>query len=306
MDAQTKHRDRYNNEPELNKYGQPIVAYMTARQQRFLRLLADRGTLTINDLHDLLGGGRRGVYDTARRLRDKGNEYIRVLPEVARARNLRQPLVFQLAPRGVEWLNANGRLTEQPRRVYNLGHTNLVSHIMASITAGIAQQPGARLIPWDEIQRHQKFPKETLTAKDNTAIPHEKGSIRPDTHPFGIEVQKDGKPKFIFLVVEADNGTETIYPTKPRDYKGNSIYAKFEAYLAFVRSKGFHERYGLPHYFVLFVFTNPQRLTNAMALLGSMGGSRNILFQLQKPDAAPGYIFTTPSERVGYEPLTLS
>jgi hypothetical protein len=35
-------------------------------------------------------------------------------------------------------------------------------------------------------------------------------------------------------VVEADNGTETIYPTKPREYKGNSIYAKFGAYLEFI------------------------------------------------------------------------
>jgi hypothetical protein len=63
----------------------------------------------------------------------------------------------------------------------------------------------------------------------------------------------------------------------------------------------------LPNYYVLFVFTNQQRLANAMTLLGSMcRGSRYILFQEAKQTAAPGYIFTTPCERVGFDPLQLN
>jgi hypothetical protein len=306
MDA-AKNRDRFSNQPRLNKRGRPIVAQMIDRQPAVLRALAEHSPLTVYDIHAIVGGNLRALRESIDTLKNRPNEYIRILPEQLRTRNLRENLYYQLAPRGVEWLNANGHHAEQPRRVYNLGHTGLVSHIMASITAGVAQQKGARIVLWDEIQTHPKFPPETRTAKDNTAIPHANGHIRPDTHPFGIELPKDGKNRHAFLVVEADNGTETIYPTRPREYKGNSIYAKFEAYLAFIESKSFHTRYGLPNYYVLFVFTSQQRLANAMTLLGSMcNGSRFILFQESKQDAPPGYVFTTPCERVGFDPLQLN
>jgi hypothetical protein len=305
MDA--KNRDRFSTEPRLNKHGRPIVAQMIDRQPAVLRALAEHNTLTVYDIHAIVGGNLRSLRDTIDTLKSKPNEYIRILPEQLRTRNLRQNLYYQLAPRGVEWLNANGQRAQQPRRVYNLGHTGLVSHIMASITAGLHQHEGGRFISWEEIQTHPKFPKETLSAKDTTTIAHARGHIRPDTNPFGIELLKDGTKAYRFYVVEADNGTETIRPTKPAEYTGNSIYAKFEAYLAFLEHKGFYARYGLPNYFALFIFTNGARLANAMTLLGSIsGGSRYILFQLSNPDASPGYIFTTPCERVGFEPLRLN
>jgi hypothetical protein len=306
MDA-VKNRDRFSIEPKLNKHGRPIVAQMIDRQPAILRALAEHNTLNVYDIHAIVGGNLRELRRTVDTLKSRPNEYIRILPEQLRTRNLRENLYYQLASRGVEWLNANGHATAQPRRVYNLGHTGLVSHITASIAAGLAQHPNARLVSWDEIQTHPKFPPETGTAKDNTAIPHANGHIRPDTHPFGIELPRDGKKAYRFVVVEADNGTETIYPTKPREYKGNSIYAKFEAYLQFIESKAFHTRYGLPNYYVLFVFTSQARLANAMTLLGSMSrGSKFILFQETKPDAPAGYVFTTPCERVGFDPLQLS
>src|SRR3984957_13591180 len=262
MDAR-KNRDRFSSAPRLNKRGVPVIALMVDRQPAVLKALAQHGTLTVYDIHAIVGGNLRSLRQSIDVLKSKPNEYLRILPEQLRTRSLRENLYYQLAPRGGEWLNANGQHAEQPRRVYNLGHTGLVSHIMASITAGIAQQAGTRLISWEEMQTHPKFPKETVAAKDNTAIPHGKEHIRPDTHPFGIELSEGDKKKYRFLVIEADNGTETIKPSKPAEYTGNSIYAKFEAYLDFIESKGFHTRYGLPNYFVLFVFTNGNRLGHA-------------------------------------------
>jgi hypothetical protein len=135
--------------------------------------------------------------------------------------------------------------------------------------------------------------------------------IRPDTHPFGIILPNGEKQAYRFFVIEADNGTETIKPTKPAEYTGNSIYAKFEAYLDFIETKGFQARYGLPNYFVLFVFTSRARLDNAKALLASMrpNGSRYILFQSSNQEnPKPGYIFTSACERVGknYDSLFLN
>jgi hypothetical protein len=305
-----KRRDRFGKKPALNDRGQPIHASVTGHQPAILRSLAQHGTLTLYDVHAIIGGNLQAVQRAIRRLRDEPNEYVRVIPEQTRVRNLHEKLYYQLAPRGVEWLNNNGGHVEPPKRVYNLAHTGLVSHIMASITAGVAQHASARLISWEEMQTHHKFPQETRTAKDNTAVPHPtKGHIRPDTHPFGIELTKEGKNAYRFFVIEADNGTETIKPSKPAEYTGNSIYAKFEAYLDFIESKGFHARYGLPNYFVLFVFTNRTRMDNAKALLASMtrGGSRYILFQLaNQEEGIPGYIFTSTCERVGYETLFLN
>jgi hypothetical protein len=306
MDA-AKNRDRFSTEPRLNKHGRPIVAQMIDRQPAVLRALAEHSTLTVYDIHTIVGGNLRSLRESIDILKSKPNEYIRIIPEQLRTRNLRENLYYQLAPRGVEWLNQNGQRVEQPRRVYNLGHTGLVSHVTASITAGIGQHKGARFISWEEMQEHPKFPEATKKADDNTAIPHGQRTIRPDTHPFGVEQLKDGKKTWRFLVVEADNGTETIYPTKPREYKGNSIYAKFEAYLDFIERKGFYSRYGLPNYFVLFVFTSKPRLDNAMTLLGSMTSScRYILFQHSDQNGRAGYIFTSPCERVGFDPLYLN
>jgi hypothetical protein len=299
MDAQ-KNYDRYSNAPIPNKKGQPTVALMVDRQPAILRALAEHNTLTIYDLHNIVGGNLRALRQSVAILKAKPNEYIRILSEQLRTRNLRENLYYQLAPRGVEWLTKKGHEVKPPRRVYNLGHAGLVSHIMSSISAGVAQQQSARLISWDDIQAHPKF----QGGKDPTAIEHPNGKhIRPDTPPFGIHLQGE-KHSYRFLVVEADNATETVHPSSD-EYKGNSLKVKFEAYLDFMKSRGF-ERYGLPNYFVLFVFTNETRMANAMTSLGSLGNSRYILFKVAKPDALAGYIFTTPCERVGYDPLQLN
>ena len=298
MNAQIKRRDRYDTAPTLNKRGQPVRAYMTPRQRQILHHLADQSPLSIYDIHAVVGGNLRALRETVRRLKDEPTGFIRILPEQQRNPTYRENLLYELAPRGVEWLNANGKLAFQPRRVYNKSHANLVSHIVTSIRAGIAQTPGARLITWDEIKAHPKFPKHSEA--------HDK--VRPDTHPFRIELIKNGVPTWRTLVIEADNGTETIKPTRPEKYTGNSIYAKFEAYFEFMRNEEFKARYGVSNYYVLFVFNSRSRLDNAKALLASMGGSRFILFQqsYQDPQAPPGYVFTSVCERAGHPPLYLN
>jgi hypothetical protein len=298
MDAR-KNYDRYSNAPILNERGRPIVALMVDRQPAVLRALAEHTTLTVYDLHAVVGGNLRSLRQTLAVLKAKPNELIRILPEQVRTRTLRQPIYYQLAPRGVEWLNANGSKALYPKRVYNIAHAGLVSHVMASIYAGVAQTANARFISWDDIQAHPKFPKNNGIAKDE---------LRPDTHPFRIELLKDGIPTWRTLVIEADNGTETIKPSRPEKYTGNSIYAKFEAYLEFMRNEEFKKRYGLSNYFVLFVFTSRSRMDNAKALLTSMGGHRFILFQqaYQDPETPAGYIFTSVCERAGHAPIFLN
>jgi hypothetical protein len=308
MKAQ-KNRDPFSIDPRLNVRGRPIVALMIDNQPRVVKACADHGPLTIDDLHVLIGGNKRALYETVDVLKRKPNEYIRVVPEDVRNHVRIRKLRLEVAQNGVSWLQDNGHQAQLKGRVYNLSHATLVSHIMASISAGIAQQPTAHFISWEEMQTHPKFPADTRSAADNTAVPSAKGHIRPDTHPFGIVLDNGAQKAYRFYVIEADNGTETIRPTRPATYTGNSIYAKFEAYLDFIESKGFRDRYGLPNYFVLFVFTSRARLDTAKTLLASMNrpGARNILFQLAQQETGPaGYVFTSPCERVGYHSLQLS
>lgn len=307
MNGQRKRLDRYGSDPRLNKAGRPISALLTERKSLIVKIIADHRTLNTDDLRAIVGGSRTHLYEALRDLKALG--LIRQVPAQVAARNRGQKDYHEVTSHGVEHLNDRGTyVTDRSGRIYNLAHTTLTSHILSSITAGVARHPNAKLVHWEALQLYPAFPGETRAAKDNTTIPHPaKGTIRPDTPPFAIGLPREGKTATRFLVIEADNGTETISPTKPREYKGNSIYAKFEAYLDFIEKRAFATRYGWPNYFVLFAFTSKRRLDNAMTLLASMSnGSKFILFQDTNPDAEPGYIFNTPCKRVGYPPLLLN
>jgi hypothetical protein len=104
-------------------------------------------------------------------------------------------------------------------------------------------------------------------------------------------------------------GPETIKPTHPDRYTGNSLYAKFMAYLAFMKAEEFKKRYGVRNYYVLFVFTSRARMDNAKRCLAELTReNRFILFQQahQEPETPKGYILTSACERVGHKPLLLN
>ena len=53
-----------------------------------------------------------------------------------------------------------------------VSHDAFASHAMASITAGIKKQPGARFVNSDEIEMHPKFPPTTKSKVGKWTIPH--------------------------------------------------------------------------------------------------------------------------------------
>lgn len=116
MDA-INHRDRFSIEPRLNKKGRPIVAQIIHRAPGILRALSEHGTLDVYDIHAIVGGNLREFRRTIDTLKNKPNEYIRIIPEQLRTRNLRENLYYQLGPKGVEWLQGNGEHAQQPKRV---------------------------------------------------------------------------------------------------------------------------------------------------------------------------------------------
>ncbi|HLH93516.1 MAG TPA: replication-relaxation family protein [Xanthobacteraceae bacterium] len=285
-----KNYDRFSNDPVLNEDGKPIVSQWVERNPLIIKALADHAILNFDDLAAIVGGNRHSLYRTVRILKARNNGYIALTHDCLKAKSLRRPLVFHLTQKGVEWAKENNTVVTAPKRVapgYE-DHAMLTAHVVASIHTGVAQQPPARIVSWDEIKSHPKF---------GTGL--EGQSVWPDTHPFRIELINNGKPDWRTLVIEADNGTESI---KRR------IKEKFQLYKEFMDNKEYIKRYGVSNYYVLFVFTKRARLDHSKQLLEEMGGNRFILFQqaYQDPSIPAGYIFMTPCERAGYPSLQLN
>jgi hypothetical protein len=306
-----KHYDRFSTAPVLNARDQPVTALMVDRQPHVLKALADHNQLTADDIFVIVGGNKRSLYDTLRVLKAEPNEYIRIVPEQVRARNLRGQLCYQLAPKGVRWMKEQGHNATPPKRSYSLSHDAFASHAMASITTGIAHEANARFIRAEEIQEHPKFPPVLKGSVGAWTIPHpRKRRIQADSPLWAIELTADERKLYRFFLLEADNGTsekgETIWPDHPETYDGSSLYEKLEAYVPFINEEGFREKWGIPNLYVLFVFRDAGRMKRTMEKFGGIGGSYFILFQLADTSATPGYLFARPWARVGHDPLFLN
>ena len=306
-----KHYDRFSTAPVLNTRGAPIVALMVDRQPGILKALADHNQLTADDILAIVRGNKRALYDTLRVLKADPNEYVRIVPEQIRARNLRGQLCYQLAPNGVRWLREHGHNATPPKRSYSLSHDAFASHAMVSIRAGIASQANAQFIGTEEIQRHPRFPESARISSGKWPIPHpRKRWIYADSPLCAIQLLIESRKLYRFFLLEADNGTsdkgETIWPNDPDAYDGTSLYEKLEAYVPFTNEETFAKKWGIPNLYVLFVFRDAGRMKHTMAKFASIGGSRYILFQLADTTAAPGYLFTRAWTRVGYDSLFLN
>ena len=139
-------------------------------------------------------------------------------------------------------------------------------------------------------------------------VPHpRKRSIYADSPLSAIELVTGEHKVYRFFLLEADNGTiekgETIWPSDPDTYDGTSLYEKLEAYMPLINDAAYVGKWGIPNLYVLFVFRNAGRMKRTMEKFGSLGGSRFILFQLADATGAPGYLFTRPWARVGFDSL---
>jgi hypothetical protein len=313
---QTKRRaSRFANEPVLNRGGKPILPVMTERQERLLSFLQRNRYATFDDIHAYLAGDATALRRTIRVLKGKPNSYIKVCDQHAEERNLRRKIAYELDKNGVEYLRRNG--VHVPDRSYarNFTHAALASQVTASIEAGIALTPNARLISWAEILSSKAMPEATKRLDYPAAMRvtyHVEGeifekSVRADSHPFGIELAIDDRKKFRFFPgIEADTGTEPVATT---NFERTSIFSKFMAYLAIEEAETFRSHFGFPIFFVPFVTTTEARMRTMMDELDRITrgrGSKMLIFKVADREAAPGYLFSEPWQRVGHDPIILS
>jgi len=306
---------RFASEPVLNREGQPTLPIMTNRQESLLAFLHRNRYATFADIHAYLGGDATALRRTIRVLKGKPTNYIKVCDQHAEERNLRRKVAYELDKNGVEYLRRSG--VHVPDRSYarNFTHAALASHVTASIEAGIAAAPNARLISWAEILSSKAMPEATKRLDYPAAMPaayHVDGevfekSVRADSHPFGIELAIDDRKKFRFFPgVEADTGTEPVATT---NFERTSIFSKFMAYLAIEEAETYRSHFGFPIFFVPFVTTNEARMRTMMAELERITrgrGSKTLMFKVADRESPAGYLFSDPWFRVGHDPVILS
>ena len=310
-----KRISRFGNDPVVNDEGKPVIALMTDRRERLLSFLERNRYATFDDMHAYLKGDPTALRYTIRVLKAKPNGYIKVCDQHVEERNLRRKIVYELDKNGIAYLSRNGALIPERRYARNFTHAALASHATASIEAGLAAAPKARLISWAEILQSESMPAATKKADHPNGIPvsycvdgeiFEK-TVYADSRPFGIELTTDGRRKFRFFPgIEADTGTEPITTT---NFKRTSIFAKFMAYLTVERDETYRSHFGFPIFFVPFVTPDATRIKSMMAELDRMThgrGSRILLFKAVRDDAPPGYLFTEGWERVGYGAISFS
>jgi len=310
-----KRISRFGNDPVVNDEGKPVIALMTDRRERLLSFLERNRYATFDDMHAYLKGDPTALRYTIRVLKAKPNGYIKVCDQHVEERNLRRKIVYELDKNGIAYLSRNGALIPERRYARNFTHAALASHATASIEAGVAAAPNARLISWAEILQSESMPAATKKADHPNGIPacyHVDGevfekTVYADSRPFGIELTTDGRRKFRFFPgIEADTGTEPITTT---NFKRTSIFAKFMAYLTVERDETYRSHFGFPIFFVPFVTPDATRIKSMMAELDRMThgrGSRILLFKAVRDDAPPGYLFTEGWERVGYGAISFS
>ena len=309
-----KRISRFGNDLVLNKDGKPVVAVMTDRQTRLLSFLERNRYASFDDIHAYLKGDRTALRYTIRVLKAKPNFYIKVCEQDATERNLRRKVRYELHDNGIDYLTRNGsRVRRMP--IQNFKHAALASHATASIEAGIAAAPNARLLPWADILESEAMPAATKRLEHPNGIPTEyhidgevfAKTVYADTPPFGIQLEIDGRKKYRFFPgIEADTGTEPVWSA---NLKRTSIFAKLSAYLAIEKDEAYRSHFGFPIFFVPFLTTDTTRMRSMMAALEKMTdgkGSKTILFKVQRDDAPAGYLFTEGWSRVGHGPVTLA
>jgi hypothetical protein len=310
-----KRSSRYGRSNVIGATGRPIVPIMTERQKELLRFLERNRYATFNDMHAFLRGDAKALRRNIRIMKAESIGYIRVSEQDEYERNWRRAIHYELDKQGIAYLNRTGVIVTDRRYTRNFTHAALASHATASIEAGIAAAPNARLISWADILQSESMPAFAKRGEHPNGIPAIyciegeifNKTVFADSRPFGIELAKDDRRKFRFFPgIEADTGTE---PITTANFKRSSIFSKFMAYLTIESEETYRKHFGFPIFFVPFLTSDETRMRSMMAELERVTrgqGSKTIIFKVARADGSPGYLFTEPWQRVGYGEIILA
>jgi len=309
MDATATKRnaDRFADEDLLNARGRPTIANIdNPRLLAILEFLSIHRYATFDDLIAHLGGDPTSLRRLIQVAKSRSNRLLHIPDQISQQHNVSKKVVYELGARGVQILKERGhRILERP--VSNFDHATLAAHATASIQTGIDAQPNASLITWDQIKQRKKTP--ATDASSPFDIPYQSVDgprhVRADSPIFGIKLDLGTHSLYRFFPgIEADNATKS----------DRLIAEQLSAYLAIERDRIPETYYAFPpkSWYVPFLVRNAHQadrvkwMIEILNRLTNGAGSKTILFMRYNPDGKPGYLFTEPWWRAGYEPVYLN
>jgi hypothetical protein len=298
---------RWDRKPVVDGGAKPAIAYLTERDIEIFKCLARYQYLPSDYIHAFVRGNYKSLIHRLNLLSRKPNLYInRPHQQREHAEANYRKLVYELDNRGAQVLR--DRDFGVPKKKYhrNFAHELMICQIAASIELGTIANANIKLIRWSAILASDKLPDETRRLSNPLSIPIGDHCKISDGEPFVI-VRQFETTTFIFLVQEADCGTEPIDAT---DNDRSSIRRMFEDYLTIIEQRIYQKHFGANTFMVAIVTTNETRMNSMMALLERMNtgqAAMRFLFKhipvftsYEQSAPATGHMLTEPWKRAGY------
>jgi hypothetical protein len=298
---------RWDRKPVVDDCTKPIVAYLTERDIDIFKYLARYQYLPSDYIHAFMRGNYKSLIHRLNLLSRKPNLYInRPHQQREHAEANHRKLVYELDNRGAQELRDRDIGFSKKKYRRNFAHELMVCQIAASIELGTIADSKIKLIRWPAILASDKLPEATRRLSNPLSIPVGDHCKIPDGEPIVIVRQLE-TTTFIFLVQEADCGTEPIDAT---DNDRSSIRRMFEDYLTIIEQRTYQKHFGANTFMVAIVTTNETRMNSMMALLERMNPGQSAMRFLFKhipaftsyEQSAPatGHMLTEPWKRAGY------
>jgi Replication-relaxation len=314
MDAIVR-KDRFSYAPVI-KDGKPKAISeenLGKLHLAILDTLTDFRLLSADYIAPLAGTKYKWALPLINELKSEPNRYIKICDDQYENKKNHHynPLQLELAPRGIRFQEGRGYKIPPRKPVLRLRHQIMDDQIQASLVLGAQEHEDHVRVIWrEQLLKSDRMPQKTR----EKAFPEHIDVAGPDGK--SRQLWPDGK---MFLVhnkvadfysfvhgYEADTGTESI---------ATRIREKFENYIYVVNHNLQETYFGADeNYYFMFLFSNQNRLKDAMTLFEEMTAKKTSLrkhglfkihplYNDQPKPRATGHMISEPFLRVGYLPL---
>lgn len=304
---------RWDDEPRLDKAGEPIVIYPCASDIVILRLLNRYRYLPLNFIQDHTGLSYSYLNSRLDALARKPNKFLnRPEKQILQPNANSRFLIYELGTKGETVLKDHLYSTEEPRLgdEHLFGHSLMVSETIVSMEMGHTGE----MIWWPEISSRLKEPHRFIPVHIEHYFDRVKKTADFDYYndsngPFGARYA-DGTARFFSL--EAEHTTDV----KVNNLSKTSFLKKLLA-IKYINDNKLHTKYwGVPNLIHLVVCTSQARVDTRKKLILELTGGKGlsyIAFAVVPPiedrfhSAKPmPELFTGPWQRAGYPNLILN
>lgn len=307
-----KPNSRYDDEPRLDKNGQPIVTFPWAGDIVIFRILNHLRRLPIDFIVALTGMSYFYLRDRLDLLARKPNSYLHRHPDQhSRPKAGSRFLIYELDDRAIKFLKDGKLFSDEPR----IGDKKLLAHsLMACETLANFELAPGPMIWWPEISARLDKPKRYIpvsisyqfkTGRETHAFEYNGDS----NGPFGKRYE-DGTARFFSL--ETEHKTDT----RANNLSKTSFLKKVLAMMYIADNKLYRTAWGIPNLIHLVVCASQHMIDERKDLILELTGGKGLSYvafavlpaledAFNVPKPTPEF-FTQGWQRAGHPDLILS